>query len=165
MAGEIELDRLKALKNTVAIVGVGESDYLTDYRAGARGNATEKGSGALNSYQLAATALRRPLDDAGPKKSDIAGLVVGGPMSTERTCEVMGINASWCVSGDAPRGINAATLAINAGLCHTVTPAYGKAHRPMVTAHVGCPAAQHASPPPPGSSSEPSPSLSASTPP
>ena len=34
------LDRMRALKDTVAIVGIGETDYLKDYRAGARGNVT-----------------------------------------------------------------------------------------------------------------------------
>ena len=63
-----------------------------------------------------AADLKRALDDAGLTKDDIDGLVVGGPMSTERTCEVLGINASWCVSGDAPRGIVGAVQAINAGL-------------------------------------------------
>jgi acetyl-CoA acetyltransferase len=137
MARTVELDRLKPLKDTVCVVGVGESDYLNDYRAGAKGNATEKGSGAMNSYQLAATALRRALDDAGLTKDDIDGLVVGGPMSTERTCEVLGINASWCVSGDAPRGIVAAVQAINAGLCHIVALVYGNAQRSMDTAYGG----------------------------
>jgi len=137
MARIVELDRLKALKDTCTVVGVGESDYLSDYRAGAKGNATEKGSGAMNSYQLAATALKRALDDAGLTKDDIDGLVVGGPMSTERTCEVLGINASWCTSGDAPRGIHAAVQAINAGLCHTVALVYGNAQRSMDTAYGG----------------------------
>jgi len=137
MARTVEHDRLKALKDTVSVVGVGESDYLKDYRAGAKGNATEKGSGAMNSYQLAATALKRALDDAGLTKDDIDGLVVGGPMSTERTCEVLGINASWCVSGDAPRGIHAAVMAINAGLCHTVALVYGNAQRSNDTAYGG----------------------------
>ena len=133
----VEHDRLKKLKDTVAVVGVGESDYVGDYRSGAKGNAAEKGSGALNSYQLAAIALKRALDDAGLTKDDIDGLVVGGPMSTERTCEVLGINASWCVSGDAPRGIIAATQAINAGLCHTVALVYGNAQRSMNTQYGG----------------------------
>ncbi|MEI7925040.1 MAG: thiolase family protein, partial [Chloroflexota bacterium] len=133
----VEHDRLKKLKDTVAVVGVGESDYVGDYRSGAKGNAAEKGSGALNSYQLAATALKRALDDAGLTKDDIDGLVVGGPMSTERTCEVLGINASWCVSGDAPRGIIAAVQAINAGLCHTVALVYGNAQRSMNTQYGG----------------------------
>ncbi|MGE3858247.1 MAG: hypothetical protein AB7G21_14935, partial [Dehalococcoidia bacterium] len=129
MAYPFEVERLKKLKDTCAIVGVGETDYREDYRAGEKGNATEKGSGALNSYQLAAKALKRALDDAGLTKDDIDGLVVGGPMSTERTCEVLGINASWCTSGDAPRGIHAAVQAINAGLCHTVALVYGNAQR------------------------------------
>ena len=137
MVDRVELDRLKKLKDTVAIIGVGESDYVNDYRSGARGNAAEKGSGALNSYQLAATALRRALADAGIDKSEIDGLVVGGPMSSERTCEVLGINASWCVSGDAPRGIIAAVQAINAGLCHTVALVYGNAQRSNDTAYGG----------------------------
>ena len=137
MADRVELERLGRLKDTVAVIGVGETDYLADYRAGAKGNATEKGSGMLNSYQLAAKALKRALDDAGIDKSEIDGLVVGGPMSTERTCEVLGINASWCVSGDAPRGIIAATQAINAGLCHTVALVYGNAQRSMDTAYGG----------------------------
>ena len=137
MVATDNLGRLRALKDTVAIVGVGETDYLQDYRAGARGNATERGSGALSHYGLAAVAVRRALDDAGIAKDEIDGLSVGGQLDESRTAEVLGLNPRWCHSADAPRSIIAAVQAINAGLCNTVLCVYGNAQRSVGTQYGG----------------------------
>ena len=133
----INLDRMRALKDTVAIVGIGETDYLKDYRAGARGNASERGSGDKTHYQLAVTAVRRALEDAGLKNSDIDGLSVGGQLEESRTAEVLGLNPTWCHSADAPRSVIAAVQAINAGLCNTVLCVYGNAQRSINTQYGG----------------------------
>ena len=132
-----EGDRLRRLKDTVAVIGVGETDYASDYRLAARGNTTEKGSGALDSYQLAARGLRRALDDAGLGKDAIDGLVVGGPLASERISEIIGVNPRWSTSADAPHGIMAATMAIDAGLCDTVAVVYGNAQRSLNTQYGG----------------------------
>src|SRR5579884_1393863 len=120
-----DLQRLRPLSNTAAVVGVGNTDYLADYR-GAAG-----GSGAVDSYTLAARAFRRALDDAGLHKDEIDGLCAGGPVAHERLSEILGLNPSWGVSGDAPRTIIQAVQAINAGLCTTVACVYGNAQRSL----------------------------------
>ena len=137
MTGRYETERLRPLKDTVAIIGVGETDYGSDYRASRGANAAEKGSGALDSYQLGARALRRALDDAQIGKNAIDGLVIGGAMASERASEVFGLDPQWGTSGDAAHGTMAAVQAINAGLCTTVAVVYGNAQRSMNTQYGG----------------------------
>ena len=136
MAVSFDKDRLGPLKDTVAIVGVGETDYGADYR-GAGGKAVGKGEGRVDSYTLASRALKRALDDAGLSKDDIDGLCTGGPLSSERACEVWGLNPRWSGGGDAAQCIIEAAMAINCGLCTTVALVYGNAQRSMDTAYGG----------------------------
>src|SRR5436853_4128785 len=136
MAELFDRKRLAPLKDTVAIVGVGETDYGADYR-GAGGKAMAKGEARYDSYTLASRALKRALDDAGLKKDDIDGLCVGGTLSGERASEQWGLNPRWSGGGDAAQCIIEATLAINAGLCTTVALVYGNAQRSMDTAYGG----------------------------
>src|SRR6202795_1763758 len=127
--------RLGALKDTVAVVGVGETDYGKDYR-GAGGQAVGKGEARYDSYTLASRALKRALDDAGLRKDDIDGLCTAN-LSGERASELWGLNPRWSGSGDAAQCIIEATMAINAGLCTTVALVYGNAQRSMDTAYGG----------------------------
>ena len=136
MAVSFDRARLAPLKDTVAVVGVGETDYGKDYR-GAGGQAVSKGEARYDSYTLASRALKRALDDAGLKKDDIDGLCVGGTLSGERASEQWGLNPRWSGGGDAAQCIIEATLAINAGLCTTVALVYGNAQRSMDTAYGG----------------------------
>lgn len=131
-----DLERMRPLRDTVAIVGVGDTDYRADYRTDA-GGAAEKGGGVRDSYTLAARAFSRALDDAGLKKSEIDGLCVGGPVAHERLSETLGLNPRWGISGDAPRCVVESVLAINAGLCDTVALVYGNAQRSMNTQYGG----------------------------
>src|SRR5256712_2643226 len=136
MAVSFDRARLAPLKDTVAVVGVGETDYGKDYR-GAGGQTVSKGEARYDSYTLASRALKRALDDAGLKKDDIDGLCVGGTLSGERASEQWGRNPRWSGGGDAAQCIIEATLAINAGLCTTVAVGYGSAQRWMDTAYGG----------------------------
>jgi acetyl-CoA acetyltransferase len=136
MAVSFDRARLAPLKDAVAVVGVGETDYGKDYR-GAGGQAVSKGEARYDSYTLASRALKRALDDAGLKKDDIDGLCVGGTLSGERASEQWGLNPRWSGGGDAAQCIIEATLAINAGLCTTVALVYGNAQRSMDTAYGG----------------------------
>ena len=136
MAVSFDRARLAPLKDTVAVVGVGETDYGKDYR-GAGGQTMSKGEARYDSYTLASRALKRALDDAGLKKDDIDGLCVGGTLSGERASEQWGLNPRWSGGGDAAQCIIEATLAINAGLCTTVALVYGNAQRSMDTAYGG----------------------------
>jgi acetyl-CoA acetyltransferase len=132
-----DLERLRPLRDTAAIVGVGETDYAADYRTGPSGGAAAKGERATDSYTLAARAFRRALDDAGLRKDEIDGLCAGGPVAHERLSETLGLNPSWGISGDAPRCIVEAVQAIDAGLCTTVALVYGNAQRSMNTQYGG----------------------------
>ena len=136
MAISFDKARLGPLKDSVAIVGVGETDYGADYR-GAGGRAVGKGEARYDSYTLASRALKRALDDAGLKKDDIDGLCTGPTLSGERASELWGMNPRWSGSGDAAQCIIEATMAINCGLCTTVALVYGNAQRSMDTAYGG----------------------------
>jgi len=135
MATSFDRERLGPLKDTVAVVGVGETDYGSDYR-GAGGKAVAKGEAQYDSYTLASRALKRALDDAGLNKDDIDGLCVAN-LSSERACELWGMNPRWSGGGDAAQCIIEATMAINCGLCTTVALVYGNAQRSMNTAYGG----------------------------
>src|SRR3954471_8849890 len=136
MALRFDQDRLGWLKDSVAIVGVGETDYGADYR-GAGGQAAKKGEARYDHYTLASQALKRALDDAGLTKDDIDGLCVGHTLSSERACELWGMNPRWTGAGDAAQCIIEAAMAINCGLCTTVALVYGNAQRSMDTAYGG----------------------------
>jgi hypothetical protein len=136
MAAIFDRKRLAPLKDTVAIVGVGETDYGADYR-GAGGQAMAKGEARYDSYTLASRALKRALDDAGLTKDDIDGLCTGPTLSGERASELWGLNPRWSGSGDAAQCIIEAAMAIHCGLCTTVALVYGNAQRSMDTAYGG----------------------------
>ena len=135
MAVAFDKERLGTLKDTVAVVGVGETDYANDYRD-ARGQAVGKGVAQTDSYTLASRAFKRALDDAGLIKDDIDGICTSG-INSERACEQWGLDPSWSGGGDASAAIIESVLAINAGLCTTVALVYGNAQRSMNTAYGG----------------------------
>src|SRR5437899_11716467 len=128
MAVSFDRGRLAPLKDTVAVVGVGETDYGKDYR-GPGGQTVSKGEARYDSYTLASRALKRALDDAGLSKDDLDGLCTAN-LSGERASELWGLNPRWSGGGDAAQCIIEATLAINAGPCTTVALVYGNAQRP-----------------------------------
>src|SRR5512138_1614820 len=101
--------RLAPLKDTVAVVGVGETDYANDYRAPG-GEAVGKGQVRYDSYTLASRALKRALDDAGLKKDDIDGLCTSGTLTGERASELWGLNPRWSGGGDAAQCIIEAAM-------------------------------------------------------
>ncbi len=113
--GMPDLDRLAALRDRVAVVGVGETDYVEDYARSRRGEA------AHDSYGLGALAFRRALAESGLAKDAIDGLVVGPTIAYERTAEILGLNPRWGSQSDAGMSIQSAVLAITSGLCQTTT--------------------------------------------
>lgn len=113
--------RTAALRERVAVVGVGSTDYAADYER-------SRGDGAVvtmdaTAYGLA--ALRRALDDAGIAKGEIDGLVVGPRLSYERTAEAAGLDVGWASQADAAHSIIEATAAIASGLASCVALVYG----------------------------------------
>lgn len=123
--------RLSRLSNEVAVVGVGETDYARDY---ARSRAGEAGG---DRYRLAAVALKRALADAGLRKDDLDGLIVGPPLAYERSAEILGIEPRWGGSGDAVGALLDGMLAISAGLASTIALVYGNDQRSVGTAYGG----------------------------
>ena len=133
-----DLERLRNVSGQVAIVGVGDTDYGEDYRAGRREGARERGqAGALDSYGLGVRAFRRALEDSGLRKEDIDGIAVGGPVVHQRVSEILGINPVWGGDGPADLLIPQAVQAIASGACTTVALIYGNAQRSMGTQYGG----------------------------
>ncbi len=106
----------KSLRNKVAVVGVGNTDF-----------------GRLpgqSPYDLGLWALKRAMDDAGLKKSDLDGVIVSRIPDYQRFCEIAGINPRFALvtpgqgrmSGNS---IEIAAMAIASGLCKTVALVYG----------------------------------------
>jgi acetyl-CoA acetyltransferase len=111
---------LKALKNKVAVVGVGNTAY---------GNFPE-----IDDYGLGARAFRRALEDCGLEKSKIDGLLVCRIPFYVRMGEVLGLNPRWTqqmpghgrMSGMA---IVEAALALTSGAAEYVALIYGNIGR------------------------------------
>ncbi|MFC1886646.1 thiolase family protein, partial [Thermodesulfobacteriota bacterium] len=118
-----DLNRVKQMRDKVCVVGVGETDYEKDWKLNRAGKAHH------DQYGLAALAFTRALQDSGFDKKDIDGVIIGGPMAPERTCEILGLDPRWTNSGGAPKGVLDAVLAINAGLASTVAMIYGNNQR------------------------------------
>lgn len=116
------LQRLKQIKDRVAVVGVGAS---------AQGTFPDS-----DAYTLSIQAFRSALDDCGLKKSDIDGLIVQGPgnISFVRMGEMLGINpvagGNFDVGGLGTGPLmQYGALLIASGMCETVALIYGNASR------------------------------------
>ena len=114
---------MSGLSKIAAVIGVGQSDYVGDY---ARVRAGEK---PHDSYGYAAIAFNDALADAGIARDDIDGLIVGPTVAYERVGEILGINPTWGAQADAMLAVIEATIAIHAGLAHTVVLVYGNDQR------------------------------------
>jgi acetyl-CoA acetyltransferase len=110
------------LSGVASVLGIGHTDWPKDY---ARVRAGEK---PFDSYGYAAVALKRALDDAGLKKTDVDGLLVG-QMAYERAGELFGISPRWGGTCGAVDGVVQAALVIAAGLAEVVALVYGNDQR------------------------------------
>lgn len=126
-----DLDRLSRLSNEVAVVGVGDTDYAEDYRR------ARAGGGGRDRYRCGAVALKRALADAGLTKDDLDGLIVGPPLTYERTAEVFGIEPRWGGTGDAISALLQGIIAIGSGMASTIALVYGNDQRSVGTAYGG----------------------------
>lgn len=126
-----DLTRLGGLADTVAVVGVGDTDYPRDYREARAGGLT------ADSYGHAARALRAALDDAGLSKADIDGLIAGPTLASERLGEVLGIDPRWADQADAGTAILKAAQAIHSGFAECIALVYGNDQRTAGTAYGG----------------------------
>lgn len=126
---------IKRMRDKVSIVGIGDTDYGKDYAA------HRDGKDLPDSYGYATIAFQRALADSGLTKDKIDGVIVAGPITHGRTCEVLGLNPSWTAAEDAGRAIIQATLWINTGMAKTVALIYGNAQRSGGTQYGGARAA------------------------
>ena len=111
------------LNGVAAMVGIGHTDWRADYAA------VRAGEKPHDSYGYAAIALQRALDDAGLKRSDVDGLVVGSPLTQGRASELLGISPRWGTEGDSSQCVLSAVMAVASGLCEVVAVAYGNDQR------------------------------------
>ena len=116
------LQRLKNMKDRVAIAGVGAS---------AQGTFPDS-----DAYTLSIQAFRNALAESGLKRSDIDGLIVQGPgnISFVRMGEMLGINpvagGNFDVGGLGTGPLmQYGALLIASGMCETVALLYGNASR------------------------------------
>lgn len=126
-----DFDRLTALKDTIAIVGVGETDYPDDYARARQGERYQ------DSYGYAAAAFRRALVDSGLSRGDIDGLIAGPALASERLGEVLGMDVRWADQADAVQSVLKAAMAIHAGIAECVALVYGNDQRTARTAYGG----------------------------
>ncbi|MES9541470.1 thiolase family protein [Actinomadura sp. NPDC000600] len=126
-----DLDRLARLRDTVAIVGVGETDYPSDYTRARRGERHQ------DAYGHASIAFRRALRDAGLARHDIDGLVAGPTLAGERLGEVLGMDVRWADQADAVQAVLKAAMAIHSGVAECVALVYGNDQRTAGTAYGG----------------------------
>jgi acetyl-CoA acetyltransferase len=125
------MQKLSALSNSMAVIGVGETDYAADYRI-ARGTPSTH-----DCYGYAATAFERALADSGLARKEIDGLIVGPTLTAERTGEVLGLNPRWSGQGDAVNAIMQAMLAIHSGMSECVALVYGNDQKSAATQYGG----------------------------
>jgi hypothetical protein len=111
------------LSKVGAVIGVGQSDYVSDY---ARVRAGEK---PHDSYGYAAIAFRDALTDAGIARDEIDGLIVGPTIAYERTGEILGINPRWGGQADAMLAVIEACMAIRSGMAEVAPPPSNTAAR------------------------------------
>lgn len=127
----VERARLERLKNDVAIVGIGDTDYAADYARARSGKPYQ------DCYGYAAQAFHRALDDAGLKRDDIDGLIVGPTISSERTGEILGLNPTFSSQADAVNAVLQGAVALHAGLADCVALVYGNDQRTAGTKYGG----------------------------
>jgi len=111
---------LHELKNKVAVVGVGNTQY---------GNFPE-----IDDYGLAAQAFRNAVNDCGIDKNRIDGLLVSRIPYYGRMGEILGLNPRWTITLPAHgrmsgMGIIEAATAIAAGLCNYAVLLYANIGR------------------------------------
>jgi acetyl-CoA acetyltransferase len=126
-----DFDRLGSLRDDIAIVGVGDTDYALDHKSARDGSFEE------NAYGYAARAFSRAVTDCGIDRSAIDGLVVGPSLAIERTGEIIGIDPRWAAQGDAVNAILHAANALHSGMATCVALVYGNDQRSVGTQYGG----------------------------
>jgi acetyl-CoA acetyltransferase len=114
-----------------AVVGVGHTDWVDDYR---RVRAGEKPN---DSYGYAALAFKKALDDAGISRDEVDGLIVGPTTAQERMGEILNIDPRWGGQADAVQAVFQAVMAIKSGMAEVVALVYGNDQRSAAVQYGG----------------------------
>lgn len=119
------------MHKAAAVVGIGQTDWVGDYR---RVRAGEKPD---DSYGYAAAAFRVALADAGIGKDEVDGLIVGPTTAYERMGEILGIDPRWGGQADAVQAVVQAVMAVRCGMAEVVALVYGNNQRSAAVQYGG----------------------------
>lgn len=111
------------MRRAAAIIGVGHTDWVSDWQSVRKGEKPDDSNG------YAATAFRNAVKDAGIRREEIDGLIVGPTVAYERMGELLGLNVRWGDQADAVLSVLQAVMAIECGLAETVALVYGNDQR------------------------------------
>jgi acetyl-CoA acetyltransferase len=114
-----------------AVVGVGHTDWVEDYRR------VRDGEKPHDSYGYAALAFKRALEDAGISRDDVDGLIVGPTTAYERMGEILNIDPRWGGQADAVQAVFQAVMAIKSGMAEVVALVYGNDQRSAAVQYGG----------------------------
>jgi len=109
--------------NISAVVGIGHTDYVEDYRR------VRQGEKPHDSYGYATVAFKNALQDAGIDRSEIDGLIVGPTTAYERMGEILNIDPRWGGQADAVQAVFQAVMAIKSGMAEVIALVYGNDQR------------------------------------
>ena len=121
----------KGTAGVAAIAGTGHTDWVEDYRR------VRNGEKPFDSYGYATLAFKRALDDAGLRREDIDGLIVGPTTAYESMGEVLNIDPRWGGQADAVQAVFQAVMAIRSGLAEVVALVYGNDQRSAAVQYGG----------------------------
>src|SRR5690606_37680449 len=124
-------ERYKRTSGVSAVVGIGHTDWVEDYRR------VRNGEKPYDSYGYAAQAFARALADAGIDRSEVDGLIVGPTTAYERMGEVLNIDPRWGGQADAVQAVMQAVLAIHSGMAEVVALVYGNDQRSAAVQYGG----------------------------
>jgi acetyl-CoA acetyltransferase len=114
-----------------AVVGVGHTDWVEDYRK------VRAGEKPHDSYGYAAVAFKRALEDAGISRDEVDGLIVGPTTAQERMGEILNIDPRWGGQADAVQAVFQAVMAIKSGMAEVVALVYGNDQRSAAVQYGG----------------------------
>jgi hypothetical protein len=99
----------KSTASIAAVVGVGHTDWVDDYKRVRNGEKPHDSNG------YATLAFNRALQDAGITRDEVDGLIVGPTTAYERMGEILNINPRWGGQADAVQAVLQAVLARTSG--------------------------------------------------
>lgn len=117
--------------NISAVVGVGHTDWVEDYKR------VRNGEKPYDSYGYATLAFNRALADAGISRDEVDGLIVGPTTAYERMGEILNIDPRWGGQADAVQAVFQAVMAIKSGMAEVVALVYGNDQRSAAVQYGG----------------------------